>query len=284
MRWVAEPIPGQDEKPTLSDAVNSDCFTMAELVRNLEQLASAGYALIDLGRTEHGPAAYPVVTPATSRAGIHRGTTAHAATVYGAMNTHQDAQCPCGSGLRRCRCCEMDPAFAAPPEVSERADILASRAAKALAIGDPVAAEATSLEVLDVAPRSPGALWTLYQIRRRAGREQAALALLQRLVAVTPNNIDATQELAMLLFQRGDLAGAEHHARNAVRLAPMHPLSHNLMGMILTEAQRPHVAEFHYRRVLEISGARDPILLANLAWNLKCQGRVAGHGRSTRIR
>ncbi len=79
----------------------------------------------------------------------------------------------------------------------------------------------------------------------------------------------------MLLFQRGDLASAEHHARNAVRLAPMHPVSHNLMGMILTEAQRPHVGEFHYRRVLEISGARDPILLANLAWNLKCQGRIA---------
>ena len=117
----------------------------------------------------------------------------------------------------------MDPAFAAPPEAGERADILASRAAKALAIGDPVAAEAASLEVLDVAPRSPSALWTLYQIRRRAGREQAALALLQRLVAVMPNSIDATQELAMLLFQRGDLAGAEHHARNAVRLAPMHP-------------------------------------------------------------
>ena len=275
MRWFAEPVSEQDERSMLSDAVSPDCIKMAELVHNLEQLANAGYALMDLGRTEHGPAAYPAVTPGASRAGIHHGTTAHAATVYGAMNAHQDALCPCGSGLKTRRCCEMDPAFAAPHEARARADILAGRAAKALAIGDPVAAEATSLEVLDVAPRSPGALWTLYQIRRRAGREQAALALLQRLVAVTPNNIDATQELAMLLFQRGDLAGAEHHARNAVRLAPMHPLSHNLMGMILTEAQRPHVGEFHYRRVLEISGVRDPILLANLAWNLKCQGRVA---------
>jgi Flp pilus assembly protein TadD len=136
-------------------------------------------------------------------------------------------------------------------------------------------AEAESLDVLDMAPRFPSALWILYQIRRRAGHEQAAQALLQRLVAVAPNNVDATQELAMLLFQRGDLAAAEHHARNAVRLAPVDPRSHNLMGMILTEAQRPHIGEFHYRRVLEISGARDPILLANLAWNLKCQGRIA---------
>jgi tetratricopeptide (TPR) repeat protein len=187
----------------------------------------------------------------------------------------QDALCGCGSGLRACRCCELDPTFAASPEVRERIDILANRAARALASGDPVAAEAGSLEVLDIAPRFPDALWILYQIRRRAGHEQAAHALLQRLVAVGPNNVDATQELALLLFQRGDLASAEHHARNAVRLAPAHPRSHNLMGMILTEAQRPHIGEFHYRRVLEIAGARDPILLANLAWNLKCQGRIA---------
>jgi len=60
-----------------------------------------------------------------------------------------------------------------------------------------------------------------------------------------------------------------------VRIAPENPQAHNLMGMILTEAQRPAVGEYHYRRVLELSGARDPILLANLAWNLKTQGRMA---------
>jgi hypothetical protein len=81
--------------------------------------------------------------------------------------------------------------------------------------------------------------------------------------------------LALLLFHRNDLIAAEHHARNAVRLAPMHPLSHNLMGMILTEAQRRQPGEFHYRRVIELSRERDPILLANLAWNLKGQGRLA---------
>ena len=46
------------------------------------------------------------------------------------------------------------------------------------------------------------------------------------------------------------------------------------MGMILTEANRPQVGEYHYRRVLELTGQRDPILLANLAWNLKNQGRM----------
>ena len=166
------------------------------------------------------------------------------------MNTQQSALCGCGSGLRSCRCCELDPAFVAPIEAGERIDVLAHYAAKAFASGDPVTAEARSLEVLNIAPRLPTALWILCQIRQRASNREAALVLLQRLVSVAPNHVDATHELAMLLFQRGDLVAAEYHARNAIRLAPAHPRSHNLMGMILTETQRPHVAEFHYRRAL----------------------------------
>ena len=189
-------------------------------------------------------------------------------------NAGQTALCACGSGLKSSRCCELDPGFAAMPEARALADVLASSAVKALAAGDAVAAEARSLDVLDIVPRFPAALWILYRIRRSAGDERAALTLLQRLVAVAPNNVEATHELAMLLFQRGDMVAAEHHARNAIRIAPLHPLSHRLMGMILTETQRAHVGEFHYRRVLDLSGERDPIQLANLAWNLKCQGRV----------
>jgi tetratricopeptide (TPR) repeat protein len=305
MLLVAEPILGEDEKAALSDVVESGWITMADRVRDFErafaekhgaeggarparrrQASDGGYGLAPLGRIERGPGAdhFVVARPTggglgASPDGIQRMMAAHAATeevvAHGAMNTHQDALCACGSGLRSCRCCELDPTFAAPPEARERVDILANCAAKALASGDSAAAEARSLEVLDIAPRFPSALWILYQIRRRAGHEQAALAVLRRLVAVEPNNVDATQELALLLFERGDLAAAEHHARNAVRLAPVHPRSHNLMGMVLTEGQRPHIGEFHYRRVLEISGARDPILLANLAWNLKSQGRIA---------
>jgi tetratricopeptide (TPR) repeat protein len=47
------------------------------------------------------------------------------------------------------------------------------------------------------------------------------------------------------------------------------------MGMIMTELNRPAVGEYHYRRALELLGTRPPILLANLAWNLKNQGKMA---------
>jgi tetratricopeptide (TPR) repeat protein len=45
--------------------------------------------------------------------------------------------------------------------------------------------------------------------------------------------------------------------------------------MILTEANRPQVGEYHYRCALDLLGQRQPILLANLAWNLKNQGKMA---------
>src|SRR5205085_1480189 len=94
-------------------------------------------------------------------------------------------------------------------------------------------------------------------------------------VRMHPNTLWATQELTLTLFSRGAVAEAEIHARNAVRIAPQNPQSHNLMGMIMTEANRPQIGEYHYRKVLELSRARDPILLANLAWNLRNQGRMA---------
>lgn len=115
----------------------------------------------------------------------------------------------------------------------------------------------------------------LHELCAAQSRTAAAAALLARIVRLDPNNLAATQALALLLFGKGALVEAEHHARNAVRIAPTDPQSHNLMGMIMTEAQRPQVGEHHYRRARELLREPSPILLANLAWNLKNQGRMA---------
>jgi tetratricopeptide (TPR) repeat protein len=160
--------------------------------------------------------------------------------------------CACGSGLRRDRCCGFDwsaPQAEPTPEIG--------RVREALAAGD--VAEALRL---------------LYQIRSGESRTTAAETLLARILRLDPNDLATTQALAALLFARGALAEAEIHARNAVRLAPADPQSHNLMGMIMTEAHRPQVAEFHYRRAMALLTAPSAILFANLAWNLKNQGRI----------
>ena len=98
---------------------------------------------------------------------------------------------------------------------------------------------------------------------------------LEQALARAPDDFAATWELASLLLRRGSLTEAEAQGRNAVRLDPLSVQAHQLLGMILTEAHLARTGEFHYRRALALSDHRDPILLANLAWNLVGQGRLA---------
>ena len=190
------------------------------------------------------------------------------------MNPPATSLCPCGSGLRASRCCALDPASIPPAETTHHLVPLVERALQAHRAGNTETAERLCLDVLELAPDRPGALSILYEIRKTQNQTQAAEALIRRIVRFDPNNFWATNELTLLLLAKGDLAEGEVHARNAVRIAPENPQAHNLMGMIMTEAQRPAVGEFHYRRCLELAGRRDAILLANLAWCLKNQGRM----------
>jgi tetratricopeptide (TPR) repeat protein len=161
-----------------------------------------------------------------------------------------------------------------PSEAIRHLVPLVERAVQAHRQGSTETAERLCLDVLELAPDRPRALSILYDIRKAQGNARAAEALIRRIVGLDPNNVMATNELALILMGKGNLADAEHHARNAVRIAPENPQAHNLMGMILTEANRPQIGAYHYRRVLELTGKRDHILLANLAWNLKSQGRM----------
>ncbi len=184
------------------------------------------------------------------------------------------SSCRCGSGLRTLRCCGLDVAGLPPPGSGAPLLPVVEQAVAAHARGALAEAERLCREVLELMPAQPEALSTLWRICRADGRAAAAEALLRRLVALHPNTLWATHELSLLLLAKGALAEAETHARNGVRIAPENPQSHNILGMVMTEANRPQTGEYHYRRVIELSRERDPILLANLAWNLKNQGRM----------
>src|SRR5438445_4285122 len=140
--------------------------------------------------------------------------------------------CPCGSGLRLARCCQMD--FSVVPPAASSAPLLPTvqRAAERHAQGAVEDAEKLCLEVLELAPSQLDALSLLYRIRKAGGQENAAQTLVRRIVQLHPNTLWATLELALALFGRSAIAEAEMHARNAVRIAPESPQAHNLMGMI----------------------------------------------------
>ncbi|MBN9561501.1 MAG: sulfotransferase [Alphaproteobacteria bacterium] len=184
-------------------------------------------------------------------------------------------RCACGSGLRHARCCGLDLDEWPPAAQAEHLPPLVERAIQALRAGGGEAAETLCVAVLELAPTSLDALRLLYQIRKTGGLRQASEALIRRVVALAPNDVGAALELGLLLMDTGRLAEAEIHARNSVRLAPDIAQAHNLLAMVLTEAHKPQFGEHHYRMALRLSGTRDPILLANLAWNLKNQGRMA---------
>jgi tetratricopeptide (TPR) repeat protein len=173
--------------------------------------------------------------------------------------------------LRSERCCALD--WTVAPAASQETPGI-ERARVALGAGNVAEATRLLIDILNQFPRHLGALGLLYQIRSAENHTTAAEALLTRIVRLNPNDLAATHALASLLFGKGAMAEAEVHARNAVRLAPADSQSHNLMGMIMTEAHRPQVGEYHYRRVIELIGAPNAIVYANLAWNLKNQGRI----------
>jgi tetratricopeptide (TPR) repeat protein len=144
----------------------------------------------------------------------------------------------------------------------------------ALNAGDIQGAENAIRHMLELAPGREDALIFLYRLCRQQNRIQAAEALIKRVVALNPNHFWATNELTLMLLAKGALGEAEMHARNAIRIAPQNAQANNLMGLVLTEANRPLIGEYHYRRVLELASGEEPITLANLAWNLKAQGRI----------
>jgi tetratricopeptide (TPR) repeat protein len=187
----------------------------------------------------------------------------------------EHSTCACGSGLSRTRCCELNLAGLGAREASRHLAPLEERAAEAQRAGATAEAERLALDVLELAPGRTRALSILYEIRKAQGKSAACAALIGRIVALEPNNFWATNEFTLLLLGRGDIADAEHHARNAVRIAPENAQSHYLMGLTLTEANRPAAGEYHYYRALALSGARDPVVLANLALCLKNQGKMA---------
>ena len=184
------------------------------------------------------------------------------------------ALCPCGSGLRAASCCAAASLAPPPPDAIRHLLPLVDRAARAYDHGALDAAERLCLDVLELAPTQVGALAVLYKIRSRLGPPRAAEALIRRIAALDPNDGWALNEITLLLLAKGLAEEAETHARNAIRIAPENPQAHNLMGMVMTEAHKPQVGEYHYRAALTHSSQRDPILLANLAWNLSTQGRM----------
>ncbi len=195
------------------------------------------------------------------------------------QDVKQNKTCSCGSGLRHLRCCGLDLFALSPAGASDVLLPLLAQAEAEFSAGREELAADRVRHMLELAPGREEALLLLARICRAQERKTAAEVLLRRVLALNPNQLVATGELTLLLLEKAALAEAEEQARNAVRLAPRNIRAQHLLGLVLTEANWPAPGEYHYRRAIELTAGagenKDPILFANLAWNLKCQGRMA---------
>ena len=204
--------------------------------------------------------------------------------------------CACGSGLRNIRCCGLDPAALPTPASLEILGPLVAEATRLFNEKKPRDAENLVLKILDLAPNQRIALRILYQLRKAEHRNPATEMLARRLAGLptgnSPQATAANLQLAQLLIGQGRHAEAEPAARIALKSSPRDPTSHHVLGVIFTEIGRLQQGERHYRRALELlnlefraggSPGREAdsaldretgTMLANLAWNLKLQGRL----------
>ncbi|OYV49848.1 MAG: sulfotransferase [Rhodospirillales bacterium 20-60-12] len=192
----------------------------------------------------------------------------------GFLMTIDKTICPCGSGLRRVRCCGLETAGLPDPDLLGPLDALAEEARLAHGSGKMREAERHLLKLLDLAPNHRNGLRLLFEIRRAEGRNQAAETLVRRLAALPPMQAAAQLLWAQLLIGLGRHAEAQGPASQALRLAPKDANAHHVMAVIFTETKRLIAGERHYREAMRLLDRDDGTVLGNLAWNLKLQGRL----------
>ena len=108
---------------------------------------------------------------------------------------------------------------------------------------------------------------------RARGELPQAVEILAKAIKADANADWAYAELIPLLFHHGQRAEAEQLARKALGVNPRNALAHEYFGTILSELNDLPAGEWHFRRSLELGGARAPVL-TNLAINLMNQGRL----------
>jgi tetratricopeptide (TPR) repeat protein len=185
--------------------------------------------------------------------------------------------CACGSGLRASRCCTLDAAALPNQDSTALLDVQAAEATKFFNEKKYDEAEALALKLLDMAPNQRMALRVLYEIRKGQNNGAATEALGARLAGLpgpAQSRAAANIQFAQYLVSKGRHAEAHGPAAAAVIATPKDATVHHVMGVVLTETGRVLPGERHYRLALKLLGREDGLVTANLAWNLKLQGRL----------
>jgi uncharacterized protein (TIGR03790 family) len=94
----------------------------------------------------------------------------------------------------------------------------------------------------------------------------AAIAALEEATTVSPNFSGAQLQLAMVLDQRGDKAGAAERYRKVVELQPRNAVALNNLAYILAVHEKKPAEALPFARRAQVVTPRSPVILDTLGW------------------
>ena len=104
--------------------------------------------------------------------------------------------------------------------------------------------------ILDVAPAHPDALHYMGLLAHQEGRNDAAIAYIEKSLAVAPDRADCYSNLGIVLQAQGRLDDAILAYRRAIALNPVHANALSNLGVLLRATGKPAEAEEAYRAAI----------------------------------
>jgi predicted TPR repeat methyltransferase len=111
--------------------------------------------------------------------------------------------------------------------------------------------------------------------KHQEGQIEEATAIYKKILAQSPDHVDALHFLGVAEHQLGNSEKAQEYINRALELMPDHPDARNNRGNILKKLGRLDEAEADYRRALELRPT-DPNTLSNLGTILRARGDLEG--------
>jgi predicted TPR repeat methyltransferase len=107
--------------------------------------------------------------------------------------------------------------------------------------------------VLQTAPDHPRALHYAGVLAHQQGRNDEALALIERSLALVPDQADWHSNLGLVLQSHGRLDLAIDSYRRAIAIDPSHANAYNNVGVLLRATGQPAEAEVAYRAAIQLN-------------------------------
>ncbi|MGB0128634.1 MAG: tetratricopeptide repeat protein, partial [Rhodocyclaceae bacterium] len=134
-------------------------------------------------------------------------------------------------------------------------------------------AETLYTRILAVAPDQPDATHFLGVLMHHRGRDEDAVALIEKSIALDPSHPDRYNNLGNVLLEMGRKEEAIAAYRKVLELQPEHANANNNLGVLLTAIGRNEEAEAAYRRAIELDPKHADVY-TNLGNLLSRTGRI----------